>query len=541
MTRARSLLVAATLAGASLAVAPAAAMAAEADFGQPTATATWGEGIEFTQPVTLSGEIRRVEVLIEAPGALGPVVSEVVAREGEQTLRHEFLIADGHLLPNTTLTASWRVVGEDGGETIGPPTTVTYADNRFEWRVREGQLVRVHWYEGGDGFGDRALEIGERAIRETSELLGVTEEAPVDFFVYADQAQFYQALGPGTRENVGGQANAELRTLFALITPEEIDDAWVGVVIPHELVHLVFDTAVDNPYHFPPRWLNEGIAVYLSQGYELGDRSAVEQAAQDGSLIPLEGLSGQFPTTRERFFLAYAESVAAVDFLIAEHGRDALVSLVRSYATGLTDDEAFTQAIGLDLAAFDAAWRDSLGAGDPVEHGPHEAPAGPLPPGWTAEGSPGSTLPPGSRPTAGPAAPTSPDVVIEGPDNGVLIAVGAVLAVVVAALGFYVLVLHRRPPKLPAMEGADAGGAIWSSSAYGAGEAGDVHHADDDVQAPESEHEDQQTRDEHPDDAHDANDVYDRDRSPDAAKPADGNDLDGEHPEAPPPTPSPAP
>ena len=38
------------------------------------------------------------------------------------------------------------------------------------------------------------------------------------------------------------------------------------VVVPHELTHLVFDTAVTNPYHFPPRWLNEGLAVYLSEG-----------------------------------------------------------------------------------------------------------------------------------------------------------------------------------------------------------------------------------------------------------------------------------
>ena len=63
----------------------------------------------------------------------------------------------------------------------------------------------------------------------------------------------------------------------------------------HELVHLVFDTAVTNPYHFPPRWLNEGLAVYLSEGYKASDRAAVESAARDG-LFPLDGLVGQFPT-----------------------------------------------------------------------------------------------------------------------------------------------------------------------------------------------------------------------------------------------------
>ena len=57
--------------------------------------------------------------------------------------------------------------------------------------------------------------------------------------------------------------------MFALITPSEVDQSWVKEVVPHELTHLVFNTAVDNPYHGPPRWLNEGLAVYLSRGYDV--------------------------------------------------------------------------------------------------------------------------------------------------------------------------------------------------------------------------------------------------------------------------------
>ena len=94
-----------------------------------------------------------------------------------------------------------------------------------------------------------------------------------------------------------------------------------------ETIH-VFDTAADNPYHFPPRWLNEGLAMYLSDGYPPGDRSAVEAAGRDGRLIPLDGLTGQFPTTFEGFSLAYSESVSAVDYLIRTHGQDAMVDLI---------------------------------------------------------------------------------------------------------------------------------------------------------------------------------------------------------------------
>ena len=123
----------------------------------------------------------------------------------------------------------------------------------------------------------------------------------------------------------------------------------------------MFDTAVDNPYHFPPRWLNEGLAVYLSEGYGARGARASERRRPRRQLIPLDGLSGQFPTTPERFFLAYAESVVAVDYLVRTHGQDALVELIGSYADGVTDDEAFKAAIGQDVAAFDAAWLADLG------------------------------------------------------------------------------------------------------------------------------------------------------------------------------------
>jgi hypothetical protein len=421
-------------------------LAADGTFGQPTSTATWGESVEFVQPAQLSGGVKRVEVLLEFPGGPGPQVVETLppSGTGPVTLRYALLLSDGHLLPNTTITARWRVTGQDGSMAVGPPTTVLYEDTRFEWRTRAGEVVRVHWYEGSDAFGERALRIGETAIRETSELLGVTEEEPIDFFVYANQDEFYEALGPGTRENVGGQANADLRTLYALITPAEIDDPWVEIVVPHELVHLVFDTTVDNPYHFPPRWLNEGLAVHLSQGYDVGDRLAVEGAARDGTLIPLNGLAGQFPTTRERFFLAYAESVSAVDYLIRIHGQDTLISLIRSYAAGRTDDEAFQAAIGTDVDGFDAAWRAELNAKEPTVYGPQPAPAGPVPPGWTdAEGSTAPSSPPGA-PSGGPGTPPGPGSPGPGAAERPFVALLAGMAFVALAAIALIIVSGRR-------------------------------------------------------------------------------------------------
>ena len=139
--------------------------------------------------------------------------------------------------------------------------------------------------------------------------------------------------------------------------------------------------------------------MYLSEGYAQGYRSSVEQVAGDGTIIPLEGLAGAFPTTFERFHLGYAESVSAVDYIVSTKGRDALVAMIRSYATGLTDDEAFQAALGVDVAGFEAEWLASLGAKPPVRHGPQPAPPGPVPEGWSGAAP---------NPSVGPGAAASP-------------------------------------------------------------------------------------------------------------------------------------
>lgn len=391
---------------------PAPVAAADVVFDEPTAQATLGRPLTFRTTFRSSVEPTRVELVTRLPGEDGTFVEETdVTADGDRYTAT--VIEEGHTTPNTTLLYRFRVTTADGVE-LGPEERITFTDDRFEWRTLEGDIVRLHWYEGDESFARRALDIGDTAVAEVSELLGVTEEEPIDFFVYAEEPAFYDALGPGTRENVGGQAHADIRTMFALIGPSDIESSWVEVVVPHELTHLVFDTAVQNPYHFPPRWLNEGIAVYLSEGYKDSDQTLIELAQGRDGLIPLEGLTGQFPTSRDAFFLAYAESVSAVDYFIRSHGQETLVALVRSYAQGLTDDEAFEAAIGMDAGEFDAAWLADLGAEPPVAYGPKPAPAGSVPSGWTGGSSPGAQ--PSAPPEPGaPSARPSPSA---GTDDG---------------------------------------------------------------------------------------------------------------------------
>ena len=441
-------------AGLLLSLAPTVVAASPVTFGTPTASSKFGTGIDLSQPVTVTAPIGRVELLLTIADAIGPTVTEIPNPPVVGADRLTYTLdtsGNAHMIPNTPIVARWRLTSANDPTqvSLGPEVRIVYADDRFAWQTVSGAVVRVHWYQGDATFGAKALKLGEDEVKATSKLLGVTETQPIDFFVYADQTSFYDALGPGTHENVAGTAFADIRTLLGLIPPDQIDDPQVAVRIPHEFVHLVFDTAAKNPT--TSRRAGSTRASRSTRARVTGRRIAGWSRTRRGSgtLIPLDGLTGEFPNG-QAFFLAYAESVSAVDFMIRTYGSDALVSLIRSYANGRTDDEAFKAALGLDMTAFGKAWFDANNAKAPTKYGPQAPVPGPVPSAWTGGAIPGST----AAPAAGAAAPSGvasasptapPTTAAAGAGSPVVVGLAVIVLVLVVA-GVVVANRRRRTP-----------------------------------------------------------------------------------------------
>ena len=159
-------------------------------------------------------------------------------------------------------------------------------------------------------------------------------------------------------------------------------------------------------------------------------------AASNGSIMPLDALTAQFPTTQDRFYLAYSESVSAVSFLVDHYGPDAMVALVRSYKGGVSDDEAFQAALNTDVAGFEAAWLASIGSPVPSPFGPKPAPAGPVPSGWAGAAPTPGTAPEASGTPSPSASEPGPSPVTGGSSDG-----GASGAGVAAGLGILAVAL----------------------------------------------------------------------------------------------------
>ncbi|MEP7360215.1 MAG: peptidase MA family metallohydrolase [Chloroflexota bacterium] len=423
--RAISLMLAVLLAGAAL---PGVAVAASPSFSTPSVSANLGEPVTFMSQIS-GDDIAGVDVLVRLQGYETNVVLPADPGQGGTwgvTTSLDIAssavcacVVDGESAPNTHFEFQFRVRAGDGTVTLGPVAQGVVEDSRYNWRTLNDGMVVVHWYSGTDSFAQDAGDLANEAIGKASQLLGTTLPKPVDLFVYDTQQALLDAVSPN-RENIAGESHQDIQTMFVWLPPDQGIQDFNAEVVRHELTHLVFDAATKNPYHDPPRWLNEGIAVYLSVGYSDYYRSFVDGAVRDGSLIPLDGIAGFFPAPQDEFYLAYGEAVAAVDYFVRTYGDQKLWDLVRSYAQGMTDDDAFSAATGADAQAFNAKWFDSLGVDVPAPLGPQPAPPGFIPPDWTAGGAtPGPTLAPGQTPpTPGPKTTATPRPGQPGPTGG---------------------------------------------------------------------------------------------------------------------------
>ena len=119
-------------------------------------------------------------------------------------------------------------------------------------------------------------------------------------------------------------------------------------VLFHEYVHALLHSLAPAT----PMWLHEGLAQFLS-----GD-----EAVSVAQLIPLGLLANGFPRQARPAYVAYMESLQAVQDLVDEYGMPRLRRLLDGLGAGKGMEAAFAAAYGEPFSRWAAEWR-------PVEAG----------------------------------------------------------------------------------------------------------------------------------------------------------------------------
>jgi len=316
----------------------------------------------------------------------------------------------GSLPPGASFWWRWQVQDANGVQFTSPKQTMLWLDSLHSWQVISGGNINLHYYEGGQAFGQAMHEAAVQALVRLTQDVGLRPEKPVDIYIYANTNDLRDAIlyEPAW---IGGQAFPEDNIVIIGVSTDQLD--WGKSTEAHELTHVLVGHLTFTCLGFIPTWLNEGLAMYGEGGLQPVELAQFDQAKVADQLLTLRSLAGSFSEESDRATLSYSESYSVVNFLIQTYGRDEMTTLLTSLRNGATADEALQSVYGFDTDGLEDAWRTSIGAA------PRVGISNPTPV-FTATQVP-TIVPVGAAPVA-PAASTPRPTQVQAPVTQVTIA-----------------------------------------------------------------------------------------------------------------------
>jgi hypothetical protein len=340
-----------------------------ATFGELTATPVFPSTIDFGLTAEAPQEIVRAELLYAPRGVETISLIEAdFAPSRRIELTFPLDLYQNYLPTGLDIHYRWRLTDAAGGVTESPEQVVLWQDTRFAWQEVATDQVSVYFYTGNETFNRRILESAQATIDELQPIFGLERSRPIRIWIYNSRDDFTGAQVPNSESWFVGASYTGYYLIQLVIA--DGNDSEIGRIVPHEVSHQLLFQATENPFNLPPRWFDEGLAVYNQDVESAGYPATLQAAVDDGQLLPLSTLTREFPFDGSHH-LAYAESLSVIQFIVAEWGLDGLGRVIAAYREGVSHDEAFEDGLGVTVAELEQRWRERLGyAGDrPLDDG----------------------------------------------------------------------------------------------------------------------------------------------------------------------------
>jgi tetratricopeptide (TPR) repeat protein len=228
-------------------------------------------------------------------------------------------------------------------------------ESRTEADFREQEsnhfIMRYEGSEVADALRSQILETLEDGYKTIDNDLG---GSPRNIYVslYTDQAYFDVTRAPSWSTAINdGKIRVPISGLKA-VTPE------LSGTLRHELTHSFIRLITHERC---PGWLNEGIAQ-LEEGRStgsIGNRLAALYAS--GHQIPLNQLEGRFDIfSRDEASVAYAESLAAAEYIRTAYGMPSLAQILQRLGQGQPVESALRATVHVGYAELESEIADYL-------------------------------------------------------------------------------------------------------------------------------------------------------------------------------------
>jgi len=197
-----------------------------------------------------------------------------------------------------------------------------------------------------------------RARRRLIELLDDSLSYRPSIYLVGDQQQFNKLIR-GRFPDWGAAAAFPERRLIAVKSPDKFNlGKSLDELLAHEYSHLVISHKTG--FYDAPRWLHEGISVFVSMEWSFSDNLAMNRAALFGDFLSLHDIEELNRFNEGKAHVAYAQSYLAVKYLYDNYGRRSLAVLLDELSRGKNLSEGLTAAAGADTPEYEREFHEFL-------------------------------------------------------------------------------------------------------------------------------------------------------------------------------------
>ncbi|MFP4548233.1 MAG: peptidase MA family metallohydrolase [Fidelibacterota bacterium] len=231
---------------------------------------------------------------------------------------------------------------------------VTY--DEFDWKYIQTENFDIYFYQGGQKLAEFAAPIIEEQIKRICNLFNWRLSQRFSFIIYNSHNDFQQTnvtlsdLGEGT----GGFTELFKNRAVVQFTGN-YNQFWH--VIRHELFHvvvndLIYGGSIQNLISGRvrlqiPLWMHEGLAEYISMGWDTDADMILRDIAYNGTIPPIKYLNG---------YLAYKGGQSVYNYIAEKYGVEKIGEIWQQIKSYKDVDKGLTKAIGLNQEELTSEW-----------------------------------------------------------------------------------------------------------------------------------------------------------------------------------------
>ena len=218
--------------------------------------------------------------------------------------------------------------------------------------ARTERVERPHFHLITSGPVD--LTLTENVIENTRQIClgsGLDSLSYIpEIYIAFSEPEFDSLMG-GYFPDWGAAAAMPARKRIVIKSPAVFDlGRDYAPLLAHEYIHLVL--AERTVYRPIPRWLTEGMALYLTAEWTWSDNLAMSNAAVFGQYVPFDEIESVNRFSSSKAHLAYAQSYLTVNYLFDAYGLPSVNIVLDRLEAGDDINAALLQATGSNLIDF---------------------------------------------------------------------------------------------------------------------------------------------------------------------------------------------